>query len=159
MPTYRLKKGYGSHVCSDGHEITQENPVYETEDRLSEKIPDKFDMITGHTVVESHPFGTVVTGSFALASEIPQCVVWKNGRRYRITINGNLQDTDPNRITSEEDVDANLKKIVRSIERAEMNDAEMDDEEEEPEPDEDEDDEDDEPVLVVAKKKKIRKTK
>ena len=146
MITYRLKKRCGAHVCRDGHEINQEDPIYKTEEPLDEKWPDKFEKVHGKTEVEDHPFGSIITVDFPLAETIPQCVVWKKGRRYRITREGNLVKTDPPRMVNEDEVNLQLKKLLKSIAFGEADDDE--------ELEEEDTEEDDEPVLVVKKKKR-----
>lgn len=156
MTTYRLRKGCGRHSCANGHVITQDNPIYETDEPLQKMFADKFEVVSGHTDAEGHAFGTVVTEDFPLAETIPQCVVWKKGRRYRITVDGTAVATDPTRLSNEDEVNLQLKRLLKSIHHGEVEDDEPLEEEEEVEDDDDDAEEVEEEVVKPVKKKKRR---
>jgi hypothetical protein len=173
---YRLKPGFGSHRCGDGHIIDQKNPVYETETNLAVMFPQRFEDITGMETYTEHPFGILVTEVFALAHELPECKVFKKGRRYRVVVQGKALDTA--KLTSEDEVNAVLKKelkMIRAGEKLDEDDVEeededdteesetVDDESSEDESSEDESDdeesEEDDDAIVKAPKPKAKKPK
>jgi hypothetical protein len=158
MAVYRLRKGYGKHYCADGHCIDRENPVYETNEPLAKMLPDKFELVTGVGEMPEHPYGDLVTVNFPLAGEIPKCYVWKKGRRYRIQVGGVVLDTG--RLTNEDEVNAQLKKHLKTIQNGEVEDLEEEEDEpeeveedEESEDEEESDSEDDEEDEAPARKR------
>lgn len=165
MRTYRLRKGFGKHVCKDGHVITQANPIYQTESNLAKAFPNRFEDITGMEMPEDHPWGVVVSKSFALSGEITGCVIWKKGRRYRIVVNGKPLDTG--RLSTEDEVDDALKAELKAIRAGQKeddeDDEEPDDEDDTVPPDEDADDEDeddsDDDAMVKPPKAKAKASK
>lgn len=155
MNTYRLKKGYGSHVCKDGHVIDKRNPIYTCEENLAKMVPDKFELVSDDLSSEDNPYGILVTADFPLAETIPSCLVWKKGRRYRIVYENKLIDTG--RLVNEDEVNDELRKLVKKVDQGEIEDEDEDGDEEDKEADEETEDEEETEAPKVEKKKKRRR--
>jgi hypothetical protein len=134
--TYRLKPGFGTHHCKNGRIVSKDKPIVTTDVNLAKMYPDRFEDITGMEFATEHPYGVEVTEDFAIASELPHCLVWKKGRRYRIVIKGKLLDVP--KLLTEADVNKAIKTELKSVRDGEKADDEDDEEE---------DDEDDEVVV------------
>lgn len=124
---YRIRSGFASHFEKDGTERVPGVPFESTED-LVKSYPDKFELITGVANLnaakqELHPCGEEITTEHPVLVELLSSVTnepiqfFKKGRRYRILIGGDIQDTEPTNIVSAKMLAKAAKNLKEELQR------------------------------------------
>lgn len=122
----RIRKGFGKHFDLDGTIRTPEVPFADPTGNLAKQFPDKFEEITGTSNIkearqQSHPCGEDVSDKYESAcvalAEVSgrKCQVFLKGRRYRILLDDDIQDTEPNNIVNAKQLGKAFKALMDSI--------------------------------------------
>lgn len=130
MTQYRIRHGYGPHTV--GRTTYYAGQCFESDKDLVSSNPKKFELVTASGVaVQQSVWGTEVTPEFPHAASVAGLRVFLKGRRYRLTLNGALLETEPNRMHNQDQVNENIDLIIKKRKgEVELDNSEVEDEEE-----------------------------
>lgn len=121
-----VRNGFGNHFDADGTIRKPGVPFEDPTEKLSTLFPDKFEVIKGAANLKearqmAHPCGEDVSDKFEAAcdalAEVSQrrVQVYLKGRRYRILMDDDIQDTEPANIVNAKMLSKAFKNLMESI--------------------------------------------
>lgn len=132
MAMVRIRNGFGKHFDSEalgGKEHLPGVPFDDQGQNLVAAFPDKFEAVTGATALRdarqaAHPCGEDVSDKHPVIIELLQEVVegtvqiFQKGRRLRILIDNDVQDTDPSPIVNVKQLTKAARNLKKDIQAA-----------------------------------------